>query len=170
MYTDLEVLSDFTDQPLEGELADEQLRGLLVPTNLTKSDSTRPETMGLLHTTSCGLYASCMGENSMRAGYQALTAAVLRAALAASCLRGALPPVDLRAVCLVRAIVVVEVEGCVERGRVEGRSVWRGGREWWWSRREGGDGVQQLASEVYIVRTRLHVTHAQFDATVAVGA
>lgn len=32
-------------------------------------------------------------------------AAVLRAAdLAASCLRGALPPVDLRAVCFVRAI------------------------------------------------------------------
>ena len=41
------------------------------------------------------------------------TAAVLRAALAASCLRGALPPVDLRAVCLVRAIenVSVVVEG-----------------------------------------------------------
>ena len=29
-----------------------------------------------------------------------------RAALDASCLRGALPPVDLRAVCLVRAICV----------------------------------------------------------------
>jgi len=29
----------------------------------------------------------------------------LRAAFVASCLRGALPPVDLRAVCLVRAIV-----------------------------------------------------------------
>ena len=29
----------------------------------------------------------------------------LRAALVASCLRGALPPVDLRAVCLVRAMV-----------------------------------------------------------------
>jgi hypothetical protein len=28
----------------------------------------------------------------------------LRAALVASCFRGALPPVDLRAVCLVRAI------------------------------------------------------------------
>ena len=28
----------------------------------------------------------------------------LRAALVASCLRGALPPVDLRAVCLVRAM------------------------------------------------------------------
>ena len=32
------------------------------------------------------------------------TGAVLRAALEASCLRGALPPVDLRAVCLVRAM------------------------------------------------------------------
>jgi histone H3 len=30
----------------------------------------------------------------------------LRAALVASCLRGALPPVDLRAVCLVRAILI----------------------------------------------------------------
>jgi histone H3 len=29
----------------------------------------------------------------------------LRAALVASCLRGALPPVDLRAVCFVRAIL-----------------------------------------------------------------
>jgi hypothetical protein len=29
----------------------------------------------------------------------------LRAAFEATCLRGALPPVDLRAVCLVRAIV-----------------------------------------------------------------
>ncbi len=41
--------------------------------------------------------------------------AVLRAAedLAANCLRGALPPVDLRAVCLVRAFenVVVVVGG-----------------------------------------------------------
>jgi hypothetical protein len=37
-----------------------------------------------------------------------LTAAVLRdlVAFAAICLRGALPPVDLRAVCFVRAIVV----------------------------------------------------------------
>ena len=31
----------------------------------------------------------------------------MRAALVASCLRGALPPVDLRAVCLVRAMVLV---------------------------------------------------------------
>ena len=33
----------------------------------------------------------------------------LRAALVASCLRGALPPVDLRAVCLVRACAEREV-------------------------------------------------------------
>ena len=32
--------------------------------------------------------------------------------LVASCLRGALPPVDLRAVCLVRAMVVVWLWGC----------------------------------------------------------
>lgn len=34
--------------------------------------------------------------------------ALLRAAFVASCLRGALPPVDLRAVCLVRAMVQTE--------------------------------------------------------------
>ena len=34
--------------------------------------------------------------------------ALFLAALVASCLRGALPPVDLRAVCLVRAMLVVE--------------------------------------------------------------
>ena len=34
-----------------------------------------------------------------------MVGADLRAALVASCLRGALPPVDLRAVCLVRAIL-----------------------------------------------------------------
>ena len=50
--TNLEVLRDFTDKTLEGELADEELRRLLVPTDLTKSDGTRPEAMGLLHTTS----------------------------------------------------------------------------------------------------------------------
>ena len=31
----------------------------------------------------------------------------MRAALVASCLRGALPPVDLRAVCLVRAMILL---------------------------------------------------------------
>ena len=51
----LEVLGDFSDKTLEGELANEQLSRLLVATNFTESDSSGPETMGLLHTTSCGL-------------------------------------------------------------------------------------------------------------------
>ena len=50
--THLEVLSDLTNKPLEGQLADEELRRLLVATNLAKSDGTRAEAMGLLHTTS----------------------------------------------------------------------------------------------------------------------
>jgi len=36
----LEVLSDFTDQTLEGELADQKLGGLLVATDFTQSDGT----------------------------------------------------------------------------------------------------------------------------------
>ncbi len=36
----LEVLGDFAHQPLEGQLADEELGGLLVTTDLTESDST----------------------------------------------------------------------------------------------------------------------------------
>ena len=50
--TYLEILCDLTHETLEGELADEELRRLLVATNLTKSDGTGTETMGLLHTTS----------------------------------------------------------------------------------------------------------------------
>ena len=34
----LEVLGDFTDETLEGELADQELGGLLVTTDLTESD------------------------------------------------------------------------------------------------------------------------------------
>jgi len=47
----LEVLSNLTDETLEGELADEELGGFLVATNLTESDGTRLIAMGLLHTT-----------------------------------------------------------------------------------------------------------------------
>ena len=36
----LEVLGDFTDQTLEGELADQELGRLLVATDLAKSDGT----------------------------------------------------------------------------------------------------------------------------------
>ena len=54
--TYLEILSNLTNKALEGELADEQLGRLLVTPDFTKGDSTRPETMGLLDTTSRILY------------------------------------------------------------------------------------------------------------------
>ena len=38
----LEVLSNLTHEPLEGQLADEQLSGLLVLANLTQGDSSWP--------------------------------------------------------------------------------------------------------------------------------
>merc|ERR1712169_156149 len=48
----LEVLSDLTNQTLEGQLADEELSALLVATDLTKSDGTRLVAVRLLDTTS----------------------------------------------------------------------------------------------------------------------
>lgn len=53
--TNLEVLRDLTNETLEWEFTDEQLRRFLVPTNLTKSDGTRAEPVWLLHATSCSL-------------------------------------------------------------------------------------------------------------------
>lgn len=47
----LEVLSNLTNKSLEGELADQELRRLLVTTDLTKSDGTRLISMRLLDTT-----------------------------------------------------------------------------------------------------------------------
>ena len=44
----LEILSDFSYKTLEGQLADQQLSTLLVTTDLTKSDCTRPVTMRFL--------------------------------------------------------------------------------------------------------------------------
>ena len=51
----LEVLSDLTDETLEGELADEQLGGLLVAPDFTERDGSGPETMRLLDTSGGGL-------------------------------------------------------------------------------------------------------------------
>ncbi|KAA8578695.1 hypothetical protein FQN60_010562 [Etheostoma spectabile] len=45
----LEVLSDLSHQALEGQLADQQLRGLLVATDLSQSHGTGPVTVRLLH-------------------------------------------------------------------------------------------------------------------------
>ena len=60
--TNLEILSDFTNKPLEGQLADEELRALLVATNFTESDGTGAEAMRLLDATGrgrCGGLARC---------------------------------------------------------------------------------------------------------------
>ena len=50
----LEVLSDLTDQSLEGELTDQKLSALLVLADLTESHSSRAITMRLLHVGSAG--------------------------------------------------------------------------------------------------------------------
>ena len=46
-----EVLSDFTDKTLEGQLSDQKFGRFLIATNLTKSDGTRLVAMRLLDTT-----------------------------------------------------------------------------------------------------------------------
>jgi hypothetical protein len=48
----LEVLSDLTDEPLEGELAAQELGRLLVATDLTESNGSGAVTVRLLDTTS----------------------------------------------------------------------------------------------------------------------
>jgi len=53
----LEVLSDFPDETLERELADQEFSRLLVTTDFTKSDCTRAVTMGLLDTSRSDLLA-----------------------------------------------------------------------------------------------------------------
>merc|ERR1719315_501686 len=55
----LEILSNLTDQPLERQLADEQLCGLLVPPDLPESNCTRPVAVGLLDTPSCRCRLTC---------------------------------------------------------------------------------------------------------------
>jgi len=100
----LEVLSNFTNKTLEWQFANQQLSRLLVPPDFTQCNCSRAESMRLLHSTSYSLHPISVHPISSSKNNQ-LTA-VLRAAedFVASCLRGALPPVDLRAVCLVRAI------------------------------------------------------------------
>ena len=57
----LEILSDFSHKTLEGQLADQQLGGFLVTTDLTKRDCTRPVTMRFLDSTgSRSALTSCL--------------------------------------------------------------------------------------------------------------
>jgi hypothetical protein len=63
-------LGNLTNETLEGELADEQLRGFLVTTNFTEGDGTGPEAMGLLDTSSHGdgSLASSLGSKLLTGG------------------------------------------------------------------------------------------------------
>ena len=58
----LEVLGDFTNQTLEGQLADEELSRLLVATDFTESDGSGAVTVGLLDSSGGGRrLAGCLG-------------------------------------------------------------------------------------------------------------
>jgi hypothetical protein len=58
----LVVLGDLSNKALERKLADQELGALLVTSDLTKSDSSRSVSVGLLHTSSCrGGFAGCLG-------------------------------------------------------------------------------------------------------------
>ena len=55
----LEILGDFPNQSLERELADEELGGLLVPTDLAESDGSWAIPVRLLDSPSCWRALSC---------------------------------------------------------------------------------------------------------------
>lgn len=121
---DLEILCDLTHKTLEWKLADEELCRLLVTTDFTECDSTRAEAMRLLDTSSgdllnnrasqsgiaesvagltdSGGLASCLGCELLTGGFACSTR--LGWGLEDEYEKTFLPPVDLRAVCLVRAI------------------------------------------------------------------
>jgi hypothetical protein len=104
---------------LERSLADQELGALLVLADLTKSDSSGTVTVGpkgkregevSVGNQQCArdrtMGIAARNHSSTHFLTPPAVGADLRAALVASCLRGAFPPVDLRAVCLVRAMVV----------------------------------------------------------------
>ena len=55
----LEILCDFPDKSLEGELANEKFGGFLVTTDFSKSDGTGSVTMGFLDTACCRSRFTC---------------------------------------------------------------------------------------------------------------
>lgn len=103
----LEVLGDLTHQTLERKLAEQQFCGLLVLSDFTQSNSSRSESnQEELWIKKKVKSQSNTSRNLCGFLMPPLVGADLRAAFVASCLRGAFPPVDFRAVCFVRAIVV----------------------------------------------------------------
>ena len=89
------ILRSLSDEPLERQLADQELRRLLELANFTKRDSTRTRTEPVRLLDAAG-------------GRRRLSDRHFLAALVARAfkLRGALPPVDFRAVCLVLAMAL----------------------------------------------------------------
>ena len=66
----LEILSDFTDEALEGKLADKKLGGLLVSADFTKSDGTRAVSVGFLHAASGrGRFTGSLGGELLTGGF-----------------------------------------------------------------------------------------------------
>jgi hypothetical protein len=62
----LEVLSNLTNQALEGQLAEQQLSALLVATDFAQSDGSGAKAMGLLHSSSSGAsLAGSFGSNGL---------------------------------------------------------------------------------------------------------
>ena len=125
--TNLEVLTNFTNEPLKGKLPDKELRSFLVTPDLTESDGTRTESVRLLDSSRGNLSVEIL--TKMRVATTVRIKRTLEALPVAimvqSCIRGALPawkegkrknelsekcgsgmdgnppPVDLRAVCYV---------------------------------------------------------------------
>lgn len=120
----LEVLCNFTDQPLEWELPDQQLSTLLVLANFTvpfnftwvlgqkflklRFNYERQSDFRPCRDIKKNYFTYRRATVPGRYLWGFLTPPVVgadfRAALVANCFLGALPPVDLRAVCFVRAI------------------------------------------------------------------
>ena len=66
----LEVLGDLSHQTLEGQLADEELSGLLVSSDLSESNSSRPVSVGLLDSSSSGgRFAGSLGGQLFPGGF-----------------------------------------------------------------------------------------------------
>ena len=66
----LEILGDFTDEALEGKLADKKLGGLLVSADFTESDGTWAVTVGFLHAASGrGGFTGSLGGELLTGGF-----------------------------------------------------------------------------------------------------
>ena len=95
----LEVLSDLPHQALEGQLADQQLGGFLVATDLPQSHCTGTVTVRLLHSTGGRrALASCLGGELLPGGFATggLTGGLLGSGHDASSLLGELGKFLLR--------------------------------------------------------------------------